>query len=63
MIEQEHDHSLKKMDISSYLKAPPANLLRVGVVGVTGAVGREMMLVMQKRGWQPKEIKVSTNHL
>jgi aspartate-semialdehyde dehydrogenase len=42
-----------------YLQAPAANTVKVGVVGVTGAVGREMMIVMSRRAWQPSEIKVS----
>jgi hypothetical protein len=45
--------------VRSLLKAPKANQYNVGVVGVTGAVGREMMKCMLKRQWQPKQIRVS----
>ena len=44
--------------ITSFLQAPQPNTVKVGVVGVTGAVGREMMLVMFRRGWKPSELRV-----
>ena len=44
--------------VRALLTAPPPNEVKVGVVGVTGAVGQEMLQVMLKRGWQPKELKV-----
>lgn len=43
------------MDLASYF-APVAGR-RVGIVGVTGAVGKEMLLCLTKRGWTPAEIK------
>jgi len=46
-------------DVPSLLHPPAAGTVKVGVVGVTGAVGREMMLVMARRGWEPKELRVS----
>ena len=38
------------------MRAPAAGTCRVGVVGVTGAVGKEMIDVMMRRGWVPKQL-------
>jgi aspartate-semialdehyde dehydrogenase len=43
--------------VPELLQPPTPNTVKVGVVGVTGAVGREMMLVMLRRGWQPSQLR------
>lgn len=42
-------------ELASYFA--PVDGVRVGIVGVTGAVGKEMLMCLTKRGWTPKEIK------
>ena len=42
--------------------SPPSDVT-VGVVGVTGAVGKEMVAVMFRRGWNKKSIRVSFSML